>query len=62
MKDESSDCPHKGLLRFIEDDDAKGIRRGLMNRVRRILTALVSADSMERLEGPARLAYSPVGR
>ena len=43
---------HKGLLRFIEDDDAKGIRRDLANRVRRILTALVSAEGMERLEGP----------
>ena len=30
----------------------KGIRRDLVNRVRRILTALVSAESMERLEGP----------
>ena len=43
---------HKGLLRFIEDDDAKGIRNDLVSRVRRILTALVSAGSMERLEGP----------
>ena len=43
---------HKGLLRFIEDDDAKGIRRDLASRVRRMVTALVSAEGMERLEGP----------
>ena len=44
--------PHKGLLRFIEDDGPKGIRTDLVNRVRRILTALVSAEGMERLHGP----------
>lgn len=43
---------HKGLLRFIEEDDAKGIRRDLVTRTRRILTALVSAESVERLAGP----------
>ena len=43
---------HKGLQRFIEDDDARGIRPDLVNRVRRMLTALQSVDGIERLQGP----------
>ena len=43
---------HKGLQRFIEDDDARGIRPDLVNRVRRMLTALQSVDGIERLRGP----------
>ena len=43
---------HRGLKRFIEDDDGRGIRRDLVNRVRRILTALLSVESIEGLEGP----------
>jgi toxin HigB-1 len=43
---------HRGLKRFIEDDDERGIRPDLVNRVRRILTALISVESIARLEGP----------
>jgi proteic killer suppression protein len=43
---------HRGLKRFIEDDDDRGLRRDLVNRVRRILTALLSVEDIKRLEGP----------
>ncbi len=43
---------NKGLKRFIEDDDDRGIRRDLVNRVRRVLTALQTAQDIESLEGP----------
>jgi proteic killer suppression protein len=43
---------HRGLKRFIEDDDDRGIRRDLVNRVRRVLTALLSVENIEGLEGP----------
>ena len=35
---------HRGLKRFIEDDDDRGIRR--------VLTALLSVENIEGLEGP----------
>jgi toxin HigB-1 len=43
---------HRGLKRFIEDDDNRGIRRDLVNRVRRILTALLSVENIEGTQGP----------
>ncbi len=43
---------NRGLKRFIEDDDDRGIRRDLVNRVRRVLTALQSAESIDGLKGP----------
>jgi proteic killer suppression protein len=43
---------HGGLKRLIEVDDDRGIRRDLVNRVRRVLTALQSADDIEELKGP----------
>ena len=43
---------HRGLKRFIEDDDDRGIRRDLVTRVRRILTALLSVEDIKGLEGP----------
>jgi toxin HigB-1 len=43
---------HKGLKRFIEDDDDRGIRRDLTGRVRRILAALIIVENVEGLEGP----------
>ena len=42
---------HGGLKRFIEDDYDRGIRRDLVNRVRRILTALLRVED-KGLEGP----------
>lgn len=43
---------HRGLKRLIEDDNAREIRADQVNRVRRILTALLSAESMDGVEGP----------
>lgn len=43
---------HGGLKRFIQDDDDREIRRDLVNRVRRILTALVAAPDMDAVQGP----------
>ncbi len=43
---------HKGLQRFIEDDDARGIRPDLVGRVRRMLTALQLSDGIGQLKGP----------
>lgn len=43
---------HKGLKRFLEHDDTRGIRRDWVARVRNILSALVSAADMSGVEGP----------
>ena len=43
---------HKGLQRFIEDDDSRGIRRDLVGRVRNILAALIAAPDMAGVQGP----------
>ena len=43
---------HRGLQRFIEDDDARGIRRDLVDRVRKILAVLIVAPDMSGVEGP----------
>lgn len=43
---------HKGLKRFIEANDAKGIRPDLVDRVRKILTAVVLAEDMGVVLGP----------
>jgi proteic killer suppression protein len=43
---------HKGLKRFIEDDDSQGIRRDLVNRVRNILAGLIAAPDMGSVQGP----------
>ena len=43
---------HKGLKRFIEDDDTRGVRADLVNRVRAILTALIAAQDMDGVQGP----------
>jgi len=43
---------HRGLERFIKDDDARGIRHDLVNRVRNILAALIAASDMTGVEGP----------
>jgi proteic killer suppression protein len=45
---------HKGLRRFLEADDHRGIRPDLVRRVRNILAALLSAsdmDGMDRQDG-----------
>lgn len=43
---------HRGLRRLIEDNEDREIRRDLVNRARRILTALISAQDMAGVEGP----------
>ena len=37
---------HKGLKRLVEEDNPRGIRPELVNRVRNILTVLILADSI----------------
>lgn len=37
---------------MIEEDDDREIRRDLVNRVRRILTALIAAPDMDGVQGP----------
>jgi proteic killer suppression protein len=44
--------PSRGLRRLIEDNDGRGIRQDLLNRVRNILTVLILAPSMEDVRGP----------
>ena len=43
---------HKGLKRFLEDDDDRGIRRDLVGRVRNVLTVLIAAADMDGIQGP----------
>ena len=43
---------HRGLLRLIRDDDSRGLHRDLVQRLRRILTALITASDMKALQGP----------
>ena len=43
---------HRGLRRFVESDDAREIRADLVNWLRRILTALLSAPDIEGVQGP----------
>ncbi len=43
---------HRGLKRFIESDDEREIRRDLVNRIRRVLTALLTVENIEGLRGP----------
>ncbi len=43
---------HKGLKNLIEDDNASGIRSDLVGRIRRIITALLTASEIGKLEGP----------
>lgn len=43
---------HRGLKRFIEDNDARELRGDLVNRIRRVITALSLAHSPESILGP----------
>ena len=43
---------HRGLRRFVETGDAREIRPDQVRRIRNILTALLSAPSIEDLQGP----------
>lgn len=43
---------HRGLKRFIEDNDDRGIRHDLVNRIRNVVTVLIAADNMDGVQGP----------
>jgi proteic killer suppression protein len=43
---------HRGLKRFIEDNDSRGIRPDLVSRTRNVLAALISAQNMDGVQGP----------
>jgi proteic killer suppression protein len=43
---------HRGLRRFIENDDDRGTQRDLVNRIRNILAALIAAENMSGVVGP----------
>lgn len=43
---------HRGLKRFLEGDDARGLKPDLVNRTRNILAALISAQNMDGVDGP----------
>jgi len=43
---------HRGLKRFIEDDDHRGILRDLIDRTRKILAVLIVASDMNGVKGP----------
>jgi len=43
---------HRGLARFIEDNDPREIRGDLVNRTRNILSALITATDIAGVQGP----------
>lgn len=43
---------HRGLRRLIENDDAREIRRDLVDRIRKILAVLIAASDMAEVRGP----------
>ncbi len=43
---------HRGLLLFIEDNDARELRPDLVRRLRNILAALIAARTMDGVSGP----------
>jgi len=43
---------HRGLRRFLEENDPREIRSDLVNRTRNILTSLFTASDMSGVQGP----------
>ena len=43
---------HRGLRRFIEDNDPREIRGDLVSRTRNILTVLIAASDIAGVQGP----------
>ena len=43
---------HRGLRRFIEDDDNRGIRLDLVERIRNIVAVLILARDTDEVQGP----------
>ena len=44
---------HKGLRRFYEDDDRRGLPPDMVERIRIILTALDQTKTIEQMERPS---------
>jgi proteic killer suppression protein len=43
---------HRGLRRFVEDNDPRGINADLVNRVRNVLAVLIATEDMDGVKGP----------
>jgi proteic killer suppression protein len=43
---------HRGLRRFIEDDDTRGIQSDLVDRARKIVAVLIVVQDMSEVRGP----------
>jgi len=43
---------HRGLRRFVEDNDPRSINADLVNRVRNVLAVLIAAEDMDGVSGP----------
>jgi toxin HigB-1 len=43
---------HKGLRRLLEENDGRAIRADLLDRIRKMLTAMIAAEDMAQLRGP----------
>jgi toxin HigB-1 len=43
---------YKGLRRLLEDNDGRAIRADLLDRNRKMLTAMIAAEDVARLQGP----------
>lgn len=43
---------HRGLARFIEDDNSRELRPDLVKRLRAILTGLIAAADIDEVSGP----------
>ena len=43
---------HRGLRRFIEKDDSRGLSSDLVPRIRRVITALALAQDVESVMAP----------
>jgi proteic killer suppression protein len=43
---------HRGLKRFLEDNDSRGLRQDLVDRIRKILAVLIVAQDMTGVYGP----------
>jgi toxin HigB-1 len=43
---------HKGLRRLLEENDGRAIRADLLDRIRKMLTAMIATEDMAQLRGP----------
>ena len=47
-----SSVRHRGLRRLIEDNDSRGLRPDLVERIRKIVAVLLLARDMSEVQGP----------